>query len=106
MLKITDIKLELFTDMEMYDFTESGIRGGISQISHRHAVANNKYMTNYDATKEESYIMYLDANSLYASAMCKYLPVGGFEWNTEEWTNDKILSLDDKGENISGSSDV
>jgi hypothetical protein len=38
--------------------------------------------------------------------MCKYLPVGGFEWNTEEWTNDKILSLDDKGENISGSSDV
>ena len=39
----------------------------------------------------------MDANNLYGYAMCKYLPKGNFKWNNEEWTTDKILSLDDKG---------
>jgi hypothetical protein len=43
----------------MYVFYEQGIRGSISVISHRHAIANNKYMANYDKTKESSYIQYL-----------------------------------------------
>ena len=29
--------------------------------------------------------------------MCEYLPQGNFKWNNEEWTIDKILNLDDKG---------
>jgi len=100
MLKHTDIELELFTDLEMFEFVESGIRGGISQISHRHAIANNKYMENYDKSKEDSYIVYLDANNLYGGAMCEYLPYKDFQWNTDEWDIDKIMSLgdeDDKG---------
>ena len=52
----------------MYLFVESGIRGGISQISHRYAEANNKYLKNDDKTKEESYILYLDANNLHGGA--------------------------------------
>ena len=78
MLKKTKIELELITDLEMYLFIESGIRGGISQISKRHAQANNKYMESYDKSKEESYIVYLDANNLYGHAMCEYLPVKNF----------------------------
>ena len=30
--------------------------------------------------------------------MCEYLPQSNFKWNTEEWTIDKILSLNDEGE--------
>ena len=55
MLKITKINLELLTDIEMFKMVESGIRGGISQISHRHAIANNKYMSNYDPSKNKIY---------------------------------------------------
>ena len=95
MLKYTKIELELLTDIDMYLFCENGIRGGVSQISTRHAIANNKYLENYDKSKEDSYIVYLDANNLYGHSMCQYLPVGGFKWNVEEWTKEKILNLKD-----------
>ena len=95
MLKITNIELELLTDIEKYLFVESGIHGGISQISHRYAEAKNKYLKNYDKTKKESYISYLDANNLCGGAVCEYLPIKDFEWNKDEWTKEKILSLSD-----------
>lgn len=98
MLKETKIELELMTDNNMYCFIEDGIRGGISQISTRHAVANNKYMSNYEKSKEDSYIVYLDANNLYGYAMCEYLPIGNFKWNNEKWTKEKIMSIDDKAD--------
>ena len=97
-LKYTEIELELITDKEKYLFIECGIRGGISQISTRHAEANNKYMSTYDEKKDESSIIYLDANNLYGHAMSSYLPVKNFEWNNDEWTTEKIMKLDDKGE--------
>ena len=67
MLKMTNVKLDLISDVDMQNFIEKGMRGGISTITHRHAVANNKYMRkeNYDPEKESSYIPYLDANNLY-----------------------------------------
>jgi hypothetical protein len=98
MLKLSKIELELITDNDMYLFVESGIRGGISQISKRHGVANNKYMKNYDKSKEDSYIVYLDANNLYGSAMCEYLPYANFKWNNDEWNTEKILELNDKAD--------
>ena len=87
MLKMTDIKLELMTDIDMFQFIEKGMRGGISYIANRYGKGNNKYMISYDKTKPSKYIMYLDANNLYGWAMSQYLPTGGFRWMTEKQIN-------------------
>ena len=84
MLKKTNIKLELISDVDMFQFIEKGMRGGISYIANRYGKANNKYMKNYNPEEASKYIMYLDANNLYGWAMSQYLPTGGFEWLTEE----------------------
>ena len=78
MLKMTGVKLELISDVDMFQFIEKGLRGGISNITHRHGVANNKYMSSYDEKSASKYIMYLDANNLYGLAMSQCLPTGGF----------------------------
>ena len=84
MLKMTDIKLELITDIDMFQFIEKGMRGGISYIANRYGKANNKYMKAYKKDEPSKYIMYLDANNLYGWAMSQYLPTGGFRWMTQK----------------------
>ena len=83
----------------MLNFIEKGMRGGISTITHRYALANNKYMKNYDPQKESSYIPYLDANNLYGWAMSQKLPTGDFRWvPSPEYINlDSYDENSDKG---------
>ena len=69
---------------------EEGTRGGICHAVHRYAKANNRYMKNYDKSKESSYIQYLDANNLHGAAMSEKLPINGFKW-----VND-ILGINEK----------
>ena len=92
MLKMTNIKLELMTDVDMFQFIEKGLRGGISYIANRYGKANNKYMKEYDEKAPSKYIMYLDANNLYGWAMSQYLPTGGFKWLTEKQINNLNLA--------------
>ena len=80
MLKMTGVKLEKISNIDMYLFIEKGLRGGISYIAKRCSEANNKYMKNSDPTKPSKYIEYLDKNNLYDWAMSGYLPYGGFKW--------------------------
>ena len=79
MLKMTGVSLNLISDVDMQNFIEKGMRGGISTIT-RYAVANNKYMKNYNPEVESSYIPYLDANNLYGWARSQKLPTGDFRW--------------------------
>ena len=79
---------------------EKGIRGGISTITHRHAVANNPYLPNekYDPTKEKSYIIYPDANNLYGWAMVQKMPTGKLKWeDVAIWNLEHILKIDIEG---------
>ena len=89
---MTDIKLELMTDNDMFQFIEMGMRGGISYIANRYGKANNKYMKKYDEMVPSKYIMYLDANNLYGWAMSQYLPTGGFRWMTQKQINNINLA--------------
>ncbi len=95
MLKFTKINLDLISDIDMIHFLKKGIRGGISQCTSRHSIANNKYMHKYDPKKILKYLLYLDANNLYGWAMSQRLPYGGFKWlNTEEISKIEINNVE------------
>ena len=79
-LKVTEVELELLSDMDMLLMVEKGIRGGVSMISNRYG-KSNKYMGDkFVASELSKYIVYLDANNLYGWAMSKLLPTHSFEW--------------------------
>ena len=47
----------------MHLFIEKGMKENISYIAKRHSKANNKYMADYDSSKESKFIFYLDATT-------------------------------------------
>ena len=79
---------------------EEGIRGGICHSTQRSAKANNKYMKNYDESKESSYIQYLDANNLYGWAMSQKLAVNDFKWieDTSKINEELIKNYDENND--------
>ena len=97
MLKMTNIEIELITDIDMLQFVEKGKRGGLSYISHRYSQANNNYLSECDYNSTQKYITYLDANNLYGWAMSRYLPTGGFKWINKDKINN--INLYDYTEN-------
>ena len=79
-LRMSKEKLELITDIDMYNFIEN------SMISNRYARSNNAYNMCFesDSEKSKSHISYLDANNLYGRAMSQPLPTGGFKFLDED----------------------
>jgi len=100
MLKMTGVRMELLTCPDMYLFLESGIRGGISVISHRYCKANNPSVADYDPSKPTSYLFYTDANGLYADTMRNPLPLNNFRWlEKDEIDALNPMLIDDNGDN-------
>jgi hypothetical protein len=98
MLKMTDVKLELISDIDKYLFIEKGLRGGLSVITHRKGEANNKYMKEFNKEKPTKYVTYLDANNLYGWAMNQYMPYGEFQWiDPDNFKLENIKENSDKG---------
>ena len=93
-LKMTDVKLELLTDITQLGFFESSLRGGVSSVIHRYSRANNKLIPEtYDPTKPSTYLFYCDFNSLYPHCMDMYLPTGNFKWLTQKEMEQLALNL-------------
>ena len=86
--RMTNARLELVTDYDMYLMIEGSIRGGVSMISKKYAKANNKYLPNFNPSKPSTNIILLDANNLYGWAMRQPLPTGNFKWLTEDQVKD------------------
>ena len=63
--KVTDVKLELITDPEIYLMIESAIRGGLSYVAQHYTHANFTAMSDYRADLPTSHLLYLDCNSVY-----------------------------------------
>ncbi|PAA48956.1 hypothetical protein BOX15_Mlig017056g1 [Macrostomum lignano] len=91
--------IHLFTDSKMYSEVESSIRGGFSFGTLHITTANNKLVRKYrnqlnqeepqystlrDNAPDETYLVYLDANSLYASCMIEPMPCSDFRWLTRQ----------------------
>ena len=57
-LKKTKVQLDLLIDIDMLIMVEKGIRRGICHSIYRYAMANDKYMKDYDKDKESLYIQY------------------------------------------------
>ena len=104
MLLKTGVVIDPITGKDMYEMIEKGLRGGMCQVSHKQATANNKHMED-DCNKDEppNYISYLDAKNLYGLAMSQKLPIGQIKWakkmpDIKEWNeNDDfayILEVD------------
>ena len=70
-----------------------GIRRGMAMISHWYARVKVPGMENYDASKRNSYIMYLDANNLYGWVMSQALPMSNFKWLTDKEMKDLYVMM-------------
>ena len=99
-LKKTKVKLYLLTDIGMLLMIERGIRGGICYSVYRYAKANNKYIKDYDANKESSYIQHWDVNNLYDWVMSQKLSVNNFAWikDTSQFNGNFIKNYNEESD--------
>lgn len=99
MLKLTNCKIELPTDIDQIQLLQSGIRGGISFINTRYKSVKNKtddVNSKRVAKKtEKGVIKYIDANNLYGHAQMGKLPYSNFKWIPEyHLSNFKVSKID------------
>ena len=80
-MKMTKCKLELLKDVEMYEWFESAIRGGMAFV--------NKHYSKREEGKQE--LLYVDVNNLYGWALSESLPTSDFKWITNADELDRLI---------------
>ena len=79
-LKITKVKLDFLTDINILLIVEKSKRAGIYHSIYRYPKANNKYMKNSDKNNKSSNLQYWNVNNLYGWTKSQGLPVNNFNW--------------------------
>ena len=79
---------------------EKCIRGGIRRSIYRCTKANNKYVKDYEKSKESWCLQYWDVNNLYGWARSQKLPVNNFEWikDTSQVNQDFIKNYNEESD--------
>ena len=96
MLLKTNIKLDLITDATILDIFERSKRGGLCFVgSKRRVKANNRLLGNFDETKPEDYISYIDAHNLSGWAMVQKLPYKYLKYSNETTLKEVLETSDD-----------
>ena len=86
-LRTTEVKLDLLSDIDMLLFCEKAFRGGLNGVrDKRYMKANNKYLDDFDEEKPSTYGLFLDVVYLYGGRMMKKLPTGILNGQTSIWT--------------------
>jgi hypothetical protein len=99
MMRMTNVSIELITDIEKYLFFEQSVRGGVSVVPRKYSKANNPLLDDYNPLDDDKYILYYDCVNLYGYIMQQALPISDFEWMTDkELSNIDIMGLDDEGD--------
>ena len=81
--------LDLLDELEMYEFFEGGLRGGMTFVNQHLAQKT-----------EDRQLLYIDVNNLYGWALSQNLPYRNFEWVTDQSTlQDIVNNLPDEGSN-------
>ena len=68
-------------------------------VSKRYAKANNPQVPEYDPSKPNKFIMYLDANNFYGWAVSKPLLKRDFKWKRVMPTEEEILKTKENAKN-------
>ena len=74
MLKMTQVQIELLTDINQYMLVAQNIRGGVSFVNERKALGETC------AESAGNHLLYLDVNNLYGKAQCYPMPVSDYRW--------------------------
>ena len=84
--KMTNATVQLLHDVDMYEFFERGIRGGMTFVNTHFMSAVNARDTSSvnDSTTDRQDILYIDANNLYGHALSQKLPQSEFKWMSDQ----------------------
>ena len=80
---MTDVDLNVISDIDMYQCIEKGMRGGVVYIVQNYRKDYNNFMKSFDKNEPSKHFIYLDASHityLCGWVITQYLLIGEFKW--------------------------